>query len=87
MTPARPGMPVGSVDHSVVEPVKAMLPELEERGGESKAAPVRRSGDVAAFELALDLVDPALEGRTAINRRALGAGVGAKLVATGRAAK
>src|SRR5439155_22640034 len=80
-----PAVALAAIAQPVVEPVRAVLPELVALGRDSEAAPVRRPQDVAASRL--ERCHPRLEARTTLDHLALRRGARADLGAAGTRAE
>ena len=78
--PEPPTCRVRGVEDPIVDPILAVLPELEERGAESVPAPVGWPRDVDPFEASLLGSNRCLEGGSIGDRLALVRRVGAELV-------
>ena len=72
----------GGIENAVVDPILAVLPELEAGRHDPVATPVLRPGHVGVGETTLLLDHGIFEGRSALDGLALVAGMGAELVAS-----
>src|SRR6266511_2689823 len=70
-----------AIAQAVVQPAGAALPELDRLGDHAVAAPVRRPGHLPVGVGGRELVQAALQRRTAVDRLALARGPGAQAAA------